>query len=87
MAFVQKTAVEWIATGRPRTVCQFPRDEALLDELRATNAKESVDLATAFLGEKFLNTQYEFALEKNKPKVAQLFWYLKTTRPVWSLLL
>lgn len=58
MAFVQKTAEEWIATGRPRTFAgKIPRDGALLDELRATNAQESIDLATAFLGEKFLNTQ------------------------------
>ena len=58
MAFVQKTAEEWIKTGRPRTAAgKIPREEALLEELRATNAQESIDLATAFLGEKFLNTQ------------------------------
>ena len=35
----------------------------------------------------FFHIQYEVAKEKNKPKVAQRFWYLKTTRPVWSLML
>ena len=31
--------------------------------------------------------QYDFAMEKNKPEVARLFYILKTSRPLWSLLL
>ena len=87
MDFVQKTAEEWIATGRERTVNKFPRTDALVEELQRCNEQESLDLAAAFLEEKFLRKQYEFAMEKNKPKVARFFKMALSSRPVWKLLL
>ena len=49
--------------------------------------EESRALADAFLATPFLNSQYEFLRKKGKIVPARLFWFLKTTRPLWSKLL
>lgn len=88
MQEAQAEAEDWIATNRPRTVGgKFRRTDELVTELLATNKKESEDLAEAFLAPKFLQAQYDFATEKGKPELARMFWALKTSRPLWSLLL
>ncbi len=79
----QRIAEEWIAEGRKRTY----RDGATLDELLAINARESKQIADAFLGSKFLAGQFRFLWKKKKRGPALVFLALRVTRPVWSLLL
>lgn len=71
----QQIAEQWIQSGKKRSVA---------DDLKAVNAKESKDLATAFLSYGFLNAQYNFLASKNKSSQANIFWVLKTLRPAWS---
>jgi enoyl-CoA hydratase/carnithine racemase len=78
----QEVAEGWVAEAKGKRL-----SEAKREELKAVNARESVELATCFLSPPFLEGQYQFAKAKNKPQVANLFWGLKTFRPVWSLLL
>ena len=46
--------------------------------------EESRQLADAFLAYKFLDAQYKFLKSKGKGKLANVFWVLKTFRPLWS---
>ena len=75
-----EVAQEWAAKGKRMTPAE-------IDELKAVNARESEELATCFLSEPFLKGQYEFAKSKGKNDVARLFYTLRVTRPLWSLLL
>lgn len=52
-----------------------------------TSFFQSHDLADAFLATPFLNAQYNFLKSKGKTGPAYTFWFLKTTRPLWSKLL
>ena len=75
-----QVAQRWAAKGK-----RLSPEE--VEELKAVNARESEELATCFLSEPFLKGQYEFAKSKGKNDVARLFYALRVTRPVWSLLL
>ena len=78
-----KLARTWVDGGRGRTF----RDGATRDELKAVNAKESIEIADAFLGSVFLKNQYKFLRSKKKNGPALMFFGLLVTRPVWSKLL
>ena len=56
-------------------------------DLKAANARESVELATAFLSPPFLKGQMQFLWSKNKTQPALLFAALWATSPLWRLLL
>lgn len=53
-------------------------------EYKQVNMEESRQLADAFLAYKFLDSQYNFLKSKGKGKLANVFWVLKTFRPLWS---
>ncbi len=79
----QALAEQWIAQGRVRNLIEQGR----VEEYRAVNLKESIDLANAFLDTPFLDAQYRFLKSKGKTQLAAMFWVLKTFRPLWSKLL
>lgn len=76
-------AKSWIEEGRERSF----KGGMSVDELRAINARESQDLAYAFLGADFLRGQYDFLRSKKKLGPALMFKSLLMTRPLWSRLL
>jgi enoyl-CoA hydratase/carnithine racemase len=57
------------------------------DALKAVNARESVDLASAFLSAPFLKGQMKFLWSKKKRQPAAMFAALWATSPAWRLLL
>ena len=79
----QELAEAWIAEGRPRT---FPAGSERA-ELKEINARESRDLADAFLGAPFLMGQYRFLKSRKKWGPALTFLGLRLSRPLWSRLL
>jgi enoyl-CoA hydratase/carnithine racemase len=83
MVEAQKLAAQWIAEGKGRSF----RGGATREELKAVNARESVDLANAFLSPKFLEGQFKFLAAKKKTGPALTFLALRVTRPLWSRLL
>ena len=83
MAQAQQLAEEWVAQGAPRRFrAGFTRQE-----LKAVNAKESQQVATAFLSPPFLMGQFRFLWGKKKRRLALMFLALRLTRPAWALLL
>lgn len=76
----QEIAKEWVTSGRERSY----RGSSTRDELKAVNAKESVQVADSFLSTPFLKGQFEFLWGKNKRVPAMMFLTLKLTRPFWS---
>jgi len=76
----QAIAEGWVAQGEPR---RYPADIEL-DELLAVNARESVDLANAFLAAPFLRHQTGFLWRKRKRGPAVMFVLLWALRPVWA---
>jgi len=81
MEKAQEMAEEWVKAGK---VKEIPAG-GNVEEYKAVNAKESLELADAFLSYPFLDAQYNFL--KSKGKNATLFMILKTLRPIWSKLL
>jgi len=81
MVRAQELAEQWVAAGK---VKQIPAGGSV-EEYKAVNAKESLELADAFLSYPFLDAQYQFL--KSKGKSASVFLVLKTLRPLWSKLL
>eukprot|EP00092_Neocalanus_flemingeri_P080239 GFUD01100074.1.p1 GENE.GFUD01100074.1~~GFUD01100074.1.p1 ORF type:complete len:305 (+),score=107.79 GFUD01100074.1:55-969(+) len=81
MVRAQELAEQWVAAGK---VKEIPAGGSV-EEYKAVNAKESLELADAFLSYPFLDAQYNFL--KSKGKSATVFMVLKTLRPVWSKLL
>lgn len=79
----KRIARGWVETGAQR---QF-RGGSERDELKAVNARESVDLADAFLGAPFIRAQYKFLSGKKKWGPAAMFLAMLISRPVWSRLL
>jgi len=79
----RRMAEGWVESGKAREY----RGGVTQAELEAVNARESVDLATAFLSPPFLRAQYRFLRGKGKLQPAMLFLALLLTRPAWSLLL
>lgn len=80
LARAQALGEEFIKTGRKRWLVE----QGKVDEYKAVNAKESLDLANAFLSPAFLDGQYKFLKSKGKTTPATIFWTLKTTRPLWK---
>lgn len=87
MEKVQTLAEDWANSNKQRSYASVDMNEKTREEYLKVNAKESVDLANAFLSEKFLDNQYTFAKEKGKNDIARLFYIIKTLRPLWSALL
>lgn len=79
----QKIAEGWVQAGTPRTY----RAGATREELLAVNARESVQVADAFLSTPFLDGQFRFLWSKKKRGPALTFLALRLTRPAWSRLL
>lgn len=79
----QKIAREWVASGVVRSF----RGGSRRDELKAVNASESVVLADAFLGAKFLKGQFRFLWRKKKWGPAMMFLTMLALRPLWARLL
>jgi len=79
----QELAEKWAKEGRKRTI---PAG-GTVQEYKKVNLEESIRLADAFLSLPFLNAQYQFLKSKGKTSNAALFWFLKTSRPLWSKLL
>jgi len=77
----QELAEEWVASGKTKEI----PGGGDVEEYKAVNARESKELADAFLSYNFLDAQYKFL--KSKKKNATIFFVLKTLRPVWSKLL
>lgn len=83
MNSAQQMAEEWIASGKIRNMVADNK----VEEYLAVNAKESVELADAFLSTPFLMAQYEFLKSKKKTQPAMLFRTIALLRPLWSKLL
>lgn len=83
MERAQSIAEEWIADGHPRT----HRGGMTPAEMRAVNARESVQVATSFLQKPFLDGQFKFLWSRKKRGPALMFFALKQTQPLWSKLL
>ena len=79
----QTLGERWITAGRKRVF----KGGMSVDALRAINARESRELADAFLDVPFLMGQYRFLRKKGKRRMAVLFWTLARTRPLWSRML
>lgn len=79
----QEIAEGWVAEGRPRTY----RGAITRAELEAANARESEEVADAFLSRRFLMNQYRFLKSKKKTGPAMTFFALAMTRPLWGRLL
>ena len=76
-------ALDWIASGAGRSY----RGGSERDELKAVNARESIDLADAFLSPPFIKAQFNFLRSRKKWGPAAMFLALLITRPLWSRLL
>lgn len=83
MERAQRRAEAWVAEGRPRIY----RGEATREELENINARESQEVADAFLSAPFLMNQYRFLRSKKKTAPALTFFALALTRPLWARLL
>ncbi len=79
----RRWARRWIEEGRTRTM---PAGLSRA-ELKAINARESQQIATAFLSAPFLKGQHDFLRSRKKRGPAAMFWLLLRTRPLWGRLL
>ncbi|QDG54074.1 enoyl-CoA hydratase/isomerase family protein [Persicimonas caeni] len=79
----QAIAEEWIEADKPR---EFGAGSTR-EELKEINARESRQLADAFLDTPFLMGQYRFLWSREKYGPALVFLALSLTRPLWSKLL
>lgn len=73
----------WIEEGRART---YPLGMTR-EQLQGINARESRELADAFLSPPFLMGQARFLWKKKKRSFALMFLGLRATHPAWSRLL
>ncbi len=83
MGEAQRIAEGWVADGAKRTI-PAGGDHA---EYKAVNARESVQVADAFLAAPFLKSQYRFLWSKKKRGPATMFFSLWLLRPLWARLL
>lgn len=79
----QTIAAGWAREGAARSF----RGGSALEELKAVNARESQQVADAFLSPPFLMGQYRFLSSRKKRGPALMFLALRLTHPLWSLLL
>jgi len=78
----QRIAQEWVDQGEPRKFLAGSE----LEELKATNKRESIELADAFLGADFLREQSRFLWSKKKRVPSLMFLSLWMLRPLWGRL-
>ncbi|KIG16976.1 Enoyl-CoA hydratase [Enhygromyxa salina] len=78
-----RIAKGWAEAGTARRF----RGGISLQELQAANARESQEIADAFLAAPFLRAQFRFLWGKKKRGPALMFLALWLLRPLWSLLL
>ena len=76
----QRIARDWVTSGATRSY----RGSSGRDELKAVNARESVDLADAFLSAPFIKAQFKFLKSKKKWGPAAMFLAMLISRPLWS---
>jgi len=79
----QELGEQWAKEGKKKTI----PGGGSVQEYKEVNARESLELADAFLSYNFLNAQYEFLKSKGKSSQANTFLLIKTLRPLWSKLL
>lgn len=79
----QTICESWIAANHQRSY----QAGSTRTELKAINARESIELASCFLSKPFLKGQWQFLWKKKKRGVALMFLSLWLTRPLWSVLL
>ena len=79
-AETQRIASEWVATNATRNF----RGGSEREELKVINARESIELATAFLAASFIKAQFRFLWSKKKWGPALMFLSMWITRPVWA---
>jgi len=72
----------WVEEGKERSY----RSGMTEEELLAINARESVELADAFLSPPFLNGQFRFLWSKGKRVPSLVFLAARLTHPLWSRL-
>lgn len=83
MEEAERIAQSWVANEEQRKFLAGSQ----LEELKTTNARESEQLADAFLGAAFLKEQSRFLWSKKKYAPSALFFSLWTLRPLWSRLM
>ena len=99
LARAQELGEQWVAEGKKKEI----PGGGTVEEYKAVNARESLELADAFLSYNFLNVsrassppvsfncflqaQYEFLKSKGKSSQANVFLLIKSLRPLWSKLL
>ena len=79
----QEIAEQWVLEGRKRII---PGNQDI-EEYRIVNRQESRLVADGFLSFDFLNNQEQFLRSRGKLKQARVFWFLKSSRPLWSKML
>ncbi len=79
----QATAEKWVKDKKIRNLIEQNR----VQEYKDVNLRESKQLADAFLAAPFLEGQYKFLKSKGKTQMANVFWFLKASRPLWSKML
>lgn len=82
MSEAKRIATEWIEKGETRSFLGGSQ----VEELKAINARESRELADAFLGSAFLKGQAQFLWSKKKRLPAAMFASIWALRPLWSKL-
>jgi len=77
----QEVGEEWARSDKKR---EIPGGGSV-EEYKAVNARESMELAQAFVSEKFLRTQLQFLEKKGKgwSLTGVVFWLLLKTRFAW----
>jgi len=83
MTRAQEVAEGWAKADKQKCI----PGGGTIEEYKKINARESEELADAFLSYKFLNGQYNFLMSKGKKSNARVFWWVKTLRPIWSKML
>lgn len=78
----QKLAEDWIQSGY--TTRKLYTTPGLLKEMKDANARESKELADAFLSTNFFDSQIQFASDKGKTKIAWIFRLVRYSRPIWA---
>lgn len=78
----QQIAQGWAEEGKQRTFLAGSQ----LEELESANARESRELADAFLGADFLREQFKFLWSKKKRVPATVFLTIWLLRPLWKRL-
>jgi len=76
----QRIAQDWVEKGQKRAFLAGSE----LAELESANARESLELADAFLGADFFREQFKFLWSKKKRVPSLVFLLLLLLRPLWK---